>query len=203
MKQHGDVYLRAGACPDSDTRGMTRCWACHIPNRIQSQSRALTGVTPLPLWAAGTWPRVTGATGASWPLGPSSPGKRAPAAVTWTDSLPPPPAARPKLQAGAGEPPGFPRDPATAGWSPGALGPHTWAPSSSTVGRHGGKQVRSPEKSHGSGAHPHPRGDPAPPGQGHGGPRNPLGCKGTSRETRCRQGAPFQGCKGNPPPWGW
>lgn len=46
MKQHGDVYLRAGACPDSDTRGMTRCWACHIPNRIllpkQSPHRGYT-----------------------------------------------------------------------------------------------------------------------------------------------------------------
>lgn len=51
------------------------------------------------------------------------------------DSVPPPAAAPPKLQPGAGEPPGFPGEPcALGGGSPGA-GPHTWAPGSISVGR--------------------------------------------------------------------
>lgn len=157
------------------------------------------GVTPPPSWAAGTQPRETGATGDLLPLGPSSLVGGAPAAVPWSDSLPPPPAALPKLQAGAGEPPGFPRDPGTVGCP---LGPHTWVTSGNSGGRCRGKQVRSPEMSHSSGARPHLRGDTGSFWPGARGAGEPAELQGDP-ERDMGQGALFQPCKGKPAPRGW
>lgn len=155
------------------------------------------GVTRPPSWAGGTQLRVTGAIG-DLSSGPSSLAGGAPAAVTRSDSLPPLPAALPKLQAGAGEPPGFPRDPGTAGCP---LGPHTWVTSSSSVGWCGGKQVCSPEMSHSSGARPHLWGDTGSFWPGVQGAREPAELQGDP-EGDMVQGAPFQPCKGKPAPRG-
>lgn len=190
-------HLWTGACPHSDARGMTRCWACHIPNHILLSKQRPPGVTRPPSWAGGTQLRVTGAIG-DLSSGPSSLAGGAPAAVTRSDSLPPLPAALPKLQAGAGEPPGFPRDPGTAGCP---LGPHTWVTSSSSVGWCGGKQVCSPEMSHNSGAHPHLWGDTGSFWPGVQGAREPAELQGDP-EGDMVQGAPFQPCKGKPAPRG-
>jgi len=138
-------------------------------------SRALPRVTPPPLPGCGDPAEGDGSNRRlADPWVPPS----------WRRSLPPqrrgvthchpPPAALPKLRAGAGEPPGFPEDPGTAGCSPGAAqGPAPGPPAA--TGRKTSAQSRNESRQH-----PHPRGDT---GSSWPGARTPPGCKGTPRQT--------------------
>lgn len=154
-------HLRAGASPDPNGGGMTRCWLGTSQTTSCCPSKVLPGVAPpTPAFGCGDPAEGDGSNRRLVALGSLQPSEES-SCCHDTERFAATPASGPaKTPGGCWRAPGISRGPRHGRVVPWVRAePHTWVLSSNSVGQHGGKQAPSPEMSHDSGARPHPRGD--------------------------------------------